>query len=150
MANNDSFFKVFMFLKLLRFLEYNGQVTLSLVKLVNRIADIFYLQRILFNNLMSWGLAAIKLILSIHVFSCIWVRIITLKQEEGVPTIEFEDDSIFTRYVSSIYLVATTISTVGYGDYKGFGDSSGSWAAEMTFLCLLQFVGILLFTIVTH
>ena len=151
MAENDSFFAICMYLKLLRFLEIK-QVTASVVRLVNIIADIFYLQRVLFGNLLSGMLAAMKLILSIHIFSCLWVAIYAIKQSEGVPSIEFANDSIFGQYVSSIYLMTTTISTVGYGhdNYKGFIDTRGFWTFEMIYLFFLQFVGIVLFSSVTH
>ena len=45
--------------------------------------------------------------------------------------------------------MTTTISTVGYGDMKGF-EAEGEWSAEMLYLMLVTFAGILLFTIVTN
>ena len=45
--------------------------------------------------------------------------------------------------------MTTTISTVGYGDMKGF-EVEGDKSAEMIFLMLATFAGILLFTIVTN
>ena len=151
LADNDILFNILMNLKLLRFVRIK-QVTQSLVKLVNIIADIFYMKRVLFNNLMRWMLAALKLILSIHVFACGWTCIAKIKESSGGPGVEFEYDTIFGQYVSSFYMTTTTITTVGYGhgNYKGFIDTSGHWTAEMIYLFFLQFVGIVLFSLVTH
>jgi hypothetical protein len=47
------------------------------------------------------------------------------------------------RYVTSIYFVTTTASTVGYGDYFGMNSH------EKVFEIFLQFFGICLFSIIT-
>ena len=47
----------------------------------------------------------------------------------------------FERYTESIYLVTTTISLVGYGDFKAFNDDSGEWLFEMLCLILLMSFG---------
>ena len=47
-------------------------------------------------------------------------------------------------------MITTTISTVGYGDIKGFNSSEPEWANDMCYLIVVQFVGILLFTIVIN
>ena len=68
-ADND-FFKIFMCLKLLRFAHVN-KVIQSLIMMKDILADIFYLHRYEFDNLLQWTLAAIKFILSVHLFGCI-------------------------------------------------------------------------------
>ena len=53
-------------------------------------------------------------------------------------------------YVDSFYLVTSTISTVGFGDFKGFNDKDGGWFTEMLFLYCVMVLGITLFASVTN
>lgn len=55
-------------------------------------------------------------------------------------------------YFESLYLITSTISTVGYGDLKGFvnADASANWEAEMIFLSIVIVVGMLIFSSVTN
>ena len=46
-----------------------------------------------------------------------------------------------TKYITSIYWVVTTLTTVGYGDYKGFTSS------EYIVTMIVEFIGILFFSI---
>ena len=59
------------------------------------------------------------------------------------------DDKLSTIYVESFYLITTTITSVGYGDFKGYYDNDGAWAIEMVFLIFVIIFGIMLFSIVT-
>ena len=54
------------------------------------------------------------------------------------------------QYFEALYLITTTISTVGYGDYKGFNDTSGLWAAEMAYLYFVTLFGLILFSSVLN
>ena len=47
-------------------------------------------------------------------------------------------------------MMTTTITTVGYGDFKGYYDDSGDWATEMAFLIFVTIMGIILFSQVTN
>lgn len=53
-------------------------------------------------------------------------------------------------YVDGLYLMTTTITTVGYGDFKGFNDTDGEWVKEMIYLILVTVIGIVLFSIITN
>ena len=54
-------------------------------------------------------------------------------------------------YFEAFYAICTTISTVGYGDFKGFVDAEHpTWAIEMSYLMLVIVVGIILFSSVTN
>ena len=46
--------------------------------------------------------------------------------------------------------MTTTITTVGYGDFKGFHDSTGNWIAEMIYLYFVTFFGIMMFSIIKN
>jgi hypothetical protein len=50
---------------------------------------------------------------------------------------------IVFRYVTSIYFVSTTASTVGYGDYYA------KTMDEKIFMLFLEFIGICIFSIIT-
>lgn len=53
-------------------------------------------------------------------------------------------------YVDGLYLMTTTITTVGYGDFKGFNDTDGEWIREMVYLIFVTVIGIVLFSIITN
>lgn len=57
---------------------------------------------------------------------------------------------MISTYFESFYLMTTTISTVGYGDFKGFVDSEPVWAAEMTYLSVVTLLGLILFSSVIN
>lgn len=53
-------------------------------------------------------------------------------------------------YFESFYLITTTISTVGYGDFKGFVDTEPVWLAEMSYLYWATLIGLILFSSVIN
>ena len=53
---------------------------------------------------------------------------------------EFEQESITTRYIFSLYWIFEVITTVGYGDY------SGQTSNEYIFSILLEFIGLTFFS----
>ena len=136
-------------MKILRFLHIS-RITASLINLKNIIADIFFLHTYIFDNLLSWTLAGFKLILTIHLFACGWISFeIYLAKDHNVANL-FTEGSSPAKYLEAIYFITTTITTVGYGDLKGYVDNSGSWTGEMLYLCATIFCGIFLFTLVTR
>ena len=46
--------------------------------------------------------------------------------------------------------MTTTITTVGYGDFKAFHDDTGHWLPEMIYLYFVTLFGINLFSSVTR
>ena len=63
--------------------------------------------------------------------------------------VAFSENEMMSDYTESVYFITTTISTVGYGDFKGFVDGTGDWALEEGYLCIVIFSGIMLFASVT-
>ena len=90
-----------------------------------------------------------KFLGAVHYFACIHILIWKEKTFSGAQAVEFMDDKLSTIYVESFYLITTTITSVGYGDFKGYYDNDGAWAIEMVFLIFVIIFGIMLFSIVT-
>jgi len=55
---------------------------------------------------------------------------------------EHDNADANTKYITSIYWVVTTLTTVGYGDYKGFTTT------EYVFTMVVEFIGILFFSVI--
>ena len=69
------------------------------------------------------------------------------KLHKGMKTFEFTGDGeILNEYVDSLYTITTTISTVGYGDFKGFVDTDPVWSYEMLYLIFVTISGIMNFS----
>ena len=47
-------------------------------------------------------------------------------------------------------MITTTISTVGYGDFKAFNDNEMGWAIEMVYLTVITVIGLILFASVLN
>lgn len=110
-----------------------------------------YMRKYLFENIRQWALAAIKFLMAVHYFACGWILIHNYKRVMELPYVEFSDNnSTFVIYFEAVYLMTTTISTVGYGDFKGYVDSEGEWAPEMSYLFFVTLSGIILFASVTR
>ena len=73
-------------LKFLRFFHIYS-VLQSLKYLVDELGEIFYLQRYMFINFLSWTIAGLKLILSLHYLACGWIYIEIEKAELGLPRV---------------------------------------------------------------
>ena len=145
----DLKFTIFMALKILR-LCHLDEVQDAFTRLFDKLGEIFYLQKYRFMNLLSWFLTGLKFLLCIHYLACGWIIIFLVKDIEGVLAVEFLGTTIMDRYAEALYLITTTITTVGYGDYKAFNDTSGIWFAEMCYLFFVTLAGTLLFTTVTR
>ena len=104
----------------------------------------------MFVNFLSWLMAGLKLILSLHYLACGWIYIHFVKFEYGMVSVKFSDESFLAMYVDSLYLMTTTISTVGYGDFKAFMGKTGDYTVEMIYLYFVTLYGITLFSSVTN
>lgn len=102
----------------------------------------------MFENFWKWESAVITFLLTLHLLTCGWIYVYKTKTFYERATIEFSDYSDLAIYVDSIYLMTTTISTVGYGDFKGHISDTGEYAHEMLYLYFAIFFGILLFSMV--
>ena len=146
-VQGDWIFNICCYLQVLRLVNML-QVTNAFRKLMNKLGSIFYLKRYMFLNLLEWTLTAIKFLISLHYFACFWILLTYQQQyEEEV----FVEEVRFKRYLESMYLMTTTITTVGYGDYKGrYDDESEKWTYQMLYLYFVTLFGIILFSLVTR
>ena len=89
-----------------------------------------------------------SVILFAHMAAVIWMRIglneggwlITAKQD---PNDEHYNMTLMQIYIESFYWINTVLTTVGFGDFSG-GNSM-----EYLYSCLLEFVGLLFFSLMT-
>lgn len=99
-------------------------------------------------------MAGTRFLLSVHFLACGWLLFKNYRRFETDLDnyTEFFTDysSRSSMYVDSFYMVVSTISTVGYGDFKAFVDTEGRWTGEMIFLIFGTVIGILLFSSVTN
>lgn len=146
---DDRIFLTFMALKILR-LFHVDEVFDSFKRLFDKLGNIFILYSYMFDNLLKWFLTCLKFVLFVHYFACGWVIIMTVKDLVGIKRLEFVEETIFYQYIESFYLITTTITTVGFGDYKAFNDEDPVWASEMCYLFVVTLAGIILFSLVTN
>ena len=91
------------------------------------------------------------MILSIHFSACGLILVNKYREEAGHYYVDiFTYQKLSGIYVESLYFMTTTISTVGYGDFKGYIDNSGTWSVEMGYLIFVTIAGIILFSSVTN
>ena len=74
----DHFFVVCMAMKTLR-LWHAGAVADTVRRLMDVLADIFYLKRYVFDNLNRWIMAGMKFLVAVHYFACVWILIHRVK-----------------------------------------------------------------------
>ena len=74
----NKIFLACMSLKILR-LWHAGAVGDTVRRLMDVLADIFYLKRYVFDNLNRWLMAGLKFLLAVHFFACGWILIHRVK-----------------------------------------------------------------------
>lgn len=90
------------------------------------------------------------LILMTHFFACIWVHIGTQEwSENGIGWIQkqldndSQDTDFSSLYITSIYWVMTSFTSIGYGDVTGATNH------EYLYQMLVEIVGICIFSYMT-
>jgi len=103
-------------------------------------------------NIYSMIIVVLKFLMFIHFYACGWLLIHHFKDDNGFPHVEFSegDKELLAQYVDSVYLMTTTITTVGYGDFNGFPDTEGHWSAEMVYLIFITITGLLIFSLLVE
>ena len=149
--------KSYTVLTLLR-LFHADEVQDSFTRVAEKLIDIFYMQRYFIKMILRRTITTVRFVLIIHFFACGWIMIHLAKKEGDMMTVPFVEEGNLLNYFESFYFVTTSITTVGYGDYKGFNGLSdepnssedGDWTIEMIYLYFVITMGILNFSVVTN
>lgn len=151
LMSEDKLYVIFWLLKILR-LSHIKAIRNTLTRVKDMLAEYFYTKKYTLELLLPWMMAGLRFLLCVHFLTCAWLLVKNFKRVELDDQTEFFTDyeSKTSMYVDSVYMIVSTISTVGYGDFKAFVDTEGGWTAEMIFLIFGIVIGILLFASVTN
>eukprot|EP00347_Sterkiella_histriomuscorum_P006194 403353701 len=141
------YFKVLRYIQVWRLFE---QMTL----LTSKLKIYFLKSQEAFDNFFTLFKTLFYLTILFHVFACIWILIgdtdggwidnITYGKEEPELKLKLDDQgSELYLYVTSVYFVVATATTVGYGDVFAWN------SREKAFMIFLEFTGICIFSIIT-
>lgn len=77
----------------------------------------------------------------IHVFACTWLYFGTVTENGWMDAnyVKIRNKTVFTKYICAFYWVTTTLTTVGYGDFKG------NQTNEYVYTMLVEFFGFIVF-----
>jgi len=150
-SRTDTWFRICLGMKLIR-ITHGIKVKTTLTYLLDKLSGFLHWKKYQLENILKWSKALYTFLLGLNILACGWVLIHTVKISNGdVDYYEFKhDESDIKRYFEALYLVTSTISTVGYGDIKGFMSNDGVWLTELSYLSVTIFLGILLFTVLTN
>lgn len=134
------------YLKFLRFFYFTRAMK-NLQGAIDPIVTIINISKQAKSNVQSIISSLIILFTIMHVVACGWIYV-GLKEgwgtwidNPGFDVHKFKDDPSFV-YITSLYWVVTTLTTVGYGDIFGTTD------AEYIYTMIVEFIGILVFSII--
>ena len=86
----------------------------------------------------------IVLLLMCHIVTCLWIIAVQFTDEEDFNTWKGSDSYItnlelWDLYVTSFYFTVSTITTVGYGDIRGYNTSERSLCIVFMLLGVISF-----------
>ena len=84
-----------------------------------------------------------SLLLILHLIACFWGAAASFNLSSNLNWMfvaNIEDQSIFSKYLTSLYWASTTIITVGYGDILPRN------VYELTLTCFILLIGVVLFS----
>ena len=95
------------------------------------------------NNIITVAKSLLLLALIIHIFACIWIG---LGHTDGQGWVQNSDDLRshpdlhLDTYITAIYFIVTTITTVGYGDWLPSTNN------EYVYIMFLELLGLAIFS----
>jgi len=106
-----------------------------------RVLDMINFDNLLRRQLKAFVRLMVILCSAIHILACLWVFIGRRQQGSWIdvhsPDEEFDNE--VNVFIASVYWVVTTLTTVGYGDFKGYT------VYEYIFQIGVEFIGIGMF-----
>ena len=94
------------------------------------------------NKLRYFTAFTISLLLTMHSIACIWVRIGLEDENTWIDERNLERSDMTMLYITAIYWVTATLTTVGYGDVKS------QITKEYVYTMFTEFVGIGFFSFI--
>ena len=127
-------FKLFRFTRLFRFREPMNWVIWKTIGKLN-------IEKRILKRISSFSLLSIFLLVCVHTLSCCWILIGKKVRGSWIEVHGAQEDltSDGNIYLAAIYWIVTTLTTVGYGDLKGYTPD------EYMFQIGVEFAGIGLF-----
>jgi hypothetical protein len=123
--------KVARLIKIFKMFKQRQQVSKSVEKVVKLPEGV---ERLMFFVLLF--------VISLHIFTCLWILITQIDATviSWIIYSKFEHESNAEKYVASMYFVATTFTTVGFGDIRAYN------IGERIFCIQLMFIGVMGFS----
>ena len=138
------------YLKFLRVIYFPRSITILHDQLIDPIVKRCNVSKQARSNVQSIFSQFIILVTIMHMIACAWIFVgekegwgswLTNPGFASVYTAKQNGD-YSTIYITSLYWVVTTLTTVGYGDYYG------TTQEEYIFTMIVEFIGILVFSII--
>lgn len=134
-----------MFLKIFRLIKL-GDIRLSFERIFDKLGEIYPHWILNLNQILPFIITLIKFNLMMHFFSCGWILL--AYHHDG--TLFDDKKNIIANYIDSTYFMATTISTVGYGDINAKMTNDAHWAIEMVYMTCVIVASMIMFSSVVH
>jgi Ion channel len=147
-----SYNSYFYFVKAIRFKKF-GHMKTIMKKIIGLMGQKFAQPKHRISTCQYFVDFFILLILTMHSIACLWVAIGLQTPNSWIDSVgasakgdnndvTFRNKGVTTLYITSLYFVATTLATVGYGDIKG------KTFYEYLFVMVVEFVGIMFFSFI--
>ena len=128
-------------LKLLRIAQV-GNLNKIMLEMVTLLETRLGVSKQTVNKLRYFTAFTISLLLTMHTIACIWIKIGTENENTWIDERNLDRTDTNLLYITAIYWVTATLTTVGYGDVKS------QITLEYVYTMFTEFVGIGFFSFI--